>query len=76
MTPDPLLTTQEKELSDLAALWRGHKDQPEAEEIVRQYQVVLRCMIDLGFHAALDPDSELPKRLMPQEYLDLLQAHP
>lgn len=74
MILDPLLTTLEQELGDLAALWRGHKDQPQAEEIVRQYQVVLRCMIDLGFHATLDPDSELPKRLMPQEYLDLLQS--
>ncbi|KAB2866206.1 MAG: hypothetical protein F9K46_02800 [Anaerolineae bacterium] len=71
-----LLNTLEEKLSDLASLWRGHKDQPQAEEIVRQYHVVLRCMIDLGFRAALDPDSELPKRLMPQEYHDLLQAHP
>jgi hypothetical protein len=28
-------------------------------------------MIELGFREPLDTDSELPDRLMPQEYLDL-----
>lgn len=28
-------------------------------------------MIELGYHDSLDPDSELPDRLMPREYLDL-----
>jgi hypothetical protein len=66
-----LLKSMEFKLSDLAALWRGNKAAPEAETIVRQYQAVLRCMIELGFREPLDTDSELPNRLMPAEYLDL-----
>jgi hypothetical protein len=38
---------------------------------VRQYQSILRCMIELGFRTSLDADGELPDRLMPHEYLDL-----
>jgi hypothetical protein len=61
----------ELKLSDVAALWRGNKHMPQAEMIVRQYQAVLRCMIELGFHEPLDTESELPNRLMPPEYLEL-----
>jgi hypothetical protein len=63
----------EVKLSDLAAKWRGHKDRPEAETIVRDYQATLRQMIELGFRDALDVDSELPDRLMPEEYLNLFK---
>ncbi len=63
----------ELKLSDLAALWRGNKTSPQAETIVRQYQVLLRCMIELGFREPLDADSELPNPLIPLEYLDLFK---
>lgn len=69
----PLLKSMEFKLSDLAALWRGNKATPQAETIVRQYQAILRCMIELGFREPLDTDSELPDRLMPQEYLALFK---
>jgi hypothetical protein len=68
---EQLLKAMELKLSDLAALWRGNKTSPRAETIVRQYQAVLRCMVELGFREPLDADSELPNRLMPPEYLDL-----
>ena len=68
-----LLKAMELKLSDLAALWRGNKTPPRAETLVRQYQAVLRCMIELGFHEPLDADSEFPNRLMPSEYLDLFK---
>jgi hypothetical protein len=67
------ISAMELKLSDLAALWRGRKDTPEADGIVRQYQAVLRCMIELGFRSSLDVDAELPNRLMPQEYFDLFK---
>jgi hypothetical protein len=66
-----LLKTLEHKLSDLAAFWRANKNTPEAETIVRQYHAVLHCMIELGFHAPLDVDSELPRRFMPPEYFAL-----
>jgi hypothetical protein len=69
-----LLSTMEIHLSDLAALWRANKSTSEADEIVRHYQAILRCMIELGFRSPLDVDSELPTRLMPQEYLQLFHA--
>jgi len=71
LTDRELLNTLEHKLSDLAALWRGRKDQPEVDEIVRQYQAILNCMIELGFRDGLDVDSELPDRLMPEAYLQL-----
>lgn len=70
---EELLNTLKLKLSDLAALWRGNKSTPQVEMIVRQYQAVLRCMIELGFRESLDTDSELPNRLMPQEYHDLFK---
>ncbi|MDX2136737.1 MAG: hypothetical protein SF123_01485 [Chloroflexota bacterium] len=68
-----LIKSMEFKLSDLAALWRGRQNTPDAEMIVRQYQAILRCMIELGYHEELVVDSELPDRLMPQEYLDLFK---
>jgi hypothetical protein len=71
---EQLLQTMELKLSDLAALWRGYKDTPQAENIIRQYHAILRCMIELGFRSPLDLDSELPNRLMPVEYLSLFTS--
>jgi hypothetical protein len=71
LSDDPFKHTLELKLSDLAALWRENKTSTRAETVVRQYQAVLRCLIELGFREALDADSELPNRLMPSEYLDL-----
>lgn len=71
---ETLLKTLEHKLSDLAALWRSRRATPEADTIARQYQAVLRCMIELGFRAPLDVDSELPNRLMPAEYVDLFRS--
>ncbi|MEO8396503.1 MAG: hypothetical protein ABI700_26150 [Chloroflexota bacterium] len=70
-TDSQLLNDLENKLSDLAAMWRGQKNTPAADEIVHQYQAILRCMIELGHQDSLDADSELPNRLMPQEYVDL-----
>ena len=69
MQPKARLVDLEEKLSDLAALWRGRKGQPEADDIVQQYHQLLHHMIELGFHESLDVDSGLPDRLMPQEYL-------
>lgn len=63
--------TLELQLSDLAALWRGQQDGEDRDETVRQYQAILRCMIELGYNDSLVVDSELPERLMPREYLSL-----
>ena len=64
------LDAMELELSDFAACWRGAAESARGE-IVLHYHAILRCMIELGFNQALDLDSELPRRLMPQEYLAL-----
>jgi hypothetical protein len=66
-----LLRAMELQLSDLAALWRGQQDGEARDETVRQYQAILRCMIELGYNDSLVTDSELPEELMPQEYLEL-----
>lgn len=71
LTDEELIELMEIKLSHLAMRWRGHKDTSEADDIVRQYQAILRCMIELGYRSELYVDSELPDRLMPQEYLDL-----
>lgn len=74
MTDQQLIEQMEIKLSHLAMQWRAQKDQANADSIVRQYQSMLRCMIDLGFDEELYVDSELPDELMPQEYLDLFDA--
>ena len=64
----------EIKLTHLALRWRKQQDQPQAAEITRQYQAMLRLMIELGFRDELYVDSELPDDLMPREYLDLFDA--
>lgn len=71
LTDDQLILQMEIKLSHLAMRWRGRQNTPEADSIVRQYQALLRCMIELGYREELYVDSELPDALMPQEYLDL-----
>ena len=74
VTPDviePMLKNMEDSLSELAMRWRGSSSDEEASVIAHHYQVILRCMIDLGFHQSLQVEAELPDDLMPQEYLDL-----
>jgi len=73
LSDDQLLSQMEIKLSHLAMRWRGRQDTPEADSIVRHYQAILRCMIELGYHEELYVDSELPDELMPQEYLDLFK---
>jgi len=68
---EPMLKNMEDSLSELAMRWRGSNSDEEAAAIAHHYQVILRCMIDLGFHQSLPVEAELPDDLMPQEYLAL-----
>ena len=70
-TDTQLLDTLETKLGHLAARWRGTQDSDAAQTIVRQYQAILRCMIELGYRESLDADAELPDEYLPGEYLDL-----
>ena len=73
LTDKQLIEQMEIKLSHLAMRWRERKDQADAPYIVRQYQAMLRCMIELGFEDELYVDSELPDDLMPLEYLALFE---
>lgn len=73
-----LLDSLETKLGSLAARWRGTNTIEEAATLVRQYQSVLRTMIELGYHQWLDVESELPDEYMPADYLsgDFLKNAP
>lgn len=69
-----LLDALETKINQLTPSWRSaalNNETEKAKAIVRQYQVVLRCMLELGFTQELDIDAELPDELMPPEYLKL-----
>lgn len=59
-------------LSDLAAQYRSSKeDSPEHFNALEEYYKAFQELITIsGKMAALDPDAELPDRLMPKEYVD------
>jgi hypothetical protein len=42
----------------------------DADEIVQEYHAVMQQLWDLEWDANLDPEEELPDRLMPQYYID------
>jgi hypothetical protein len=69
-----LLDALETRLGRLAAKWRGTNDAQEELALVRQYQAILRCMIEMCYRESLDADAELPDRLLPQEYFDLFKS--
>jgi hypothetical protein len=73
-----LLDNLETKLGSLAARWRGAGNAQESALLVRQYQAVLRTMIELGYHQWLDVESELPDEYMPADYLsgDFLKNAP
>lgn len=67
---DPELRKLEFYLGDLAARWRGSYDRPDVQEaLVREYWAVLNQLYALGWDSLLDIESELPDRLMPEEYM-------
>jgi hypothetical protein len=74
LTDQQLIEQMEIKLSHLAMRWRERQAHPDAEDIVRQYQAMLRLMIELGFRDELYIDSELPDELMPKEYLALFAS--
>lgn len=71
LTDSQIIDALETKLGRLAARWRGTHDPGESAELVRQYQAVLRCMIELGYRESLDIDAELPDQYLPSEYLML-----
>jgi DNA-binding transcriptional regulator PaaX len=73
MLYETLLEQMETTLAHLAMHWRGSDSDEEADAIAHNYQVILRCMIDLGFRQSLQVDTELPDELMPQAYFDLFK---
>ncbi len=62
---DPELSRLESWLGELAARWRGTWDQ----NIVDEYHTTMTRLYELGWDGRLDIESELPDRLMPEEYL-------
>lgn len=62
-----LLQVLERKLYDLAAHWRSTK----SVDAVRDYQAVLRCMLEMGYRDALNAEGELPDEFLPEEYLAL-----
>lgn len=67
---DPELRRLEFALSDLAAVWRGNRDNPERQvEIKRKYHDTMSLMYALGWDGGLAVDGELPYEHMPPKYL-------
>ena len=70
---DPELFRLESRLSQIAAGWRGARDQPERQaEFVREYHATMAQLITQGWDvrlAGLDPEDTLPDALMPEAYL-------
>ena len=65
-----LLDALETKINQLTPSWRSaalNNETEKAEAIVRQYQAVLRCMMELGFKQELDIDAELPDELLPTD---------
>lgn len=60
-----LLGTLERTLYDLAAHWRSTK----SDAVIRDYQAVLRCILDMGYTEQLSAEAELPDEFLPEEYL-------
>lgn len=69
---DPELFRLESRLSQLAAGWRGARDQPERQAwFVREYHATMNQLIAHGWDvrlAGLDAEDTLPEALMPETY--------
>lgn len=77
---DPTMRRLERQLSNLAAAWRGAEDQSvEAAALVQDYHATMDQLIALGWDPAvgeLDLEDTLPSNLMPVAYLERHQAVP
>ncbi len=68
VTPTILL---ERQLSRLAARWRGEhstEQYEQTERTVRVYHAVMTRLLEHDWLPNLDPDEELPEELMPATY--------
>ena len=65
---DPELRALEFQLGNLAADYRMHKSPAHDKQIVKEYHDTMKKLYQLGWDAVLDIESELPDKLMPEEY--------
>ena len=66
---DPELRRLEFYLGDLAARWRDAWGEPKRQAaIVAEYHATFDQLVQHGWQAALDEESELPSALMPEIY--------
>ena len=76
---DPELRQLEFHLGELAARWRDAWGEPERQAaLVAEYHATFDQLVQRGWQAALDEDSELPRALMPETYREWATqvAHP
>ncbi|MCA9919120.1 MAG: hypothetical protein KC445_14260 [Anaerolineales bacterium] len=65
---DPELRALEFRLGNLAAEYREHISPEDDEQAIREYHATMDKLYKLGWDAVLDIESELPDKLMPEEY--------
>ncbi len=74
---DPELRELEDTLCCLAGSWRlARGDSKRREEIVQEYHAAVARLYELGWDGGIDWECELPRQLMPEEYLRRIGLRP
>jgi hypothetical protein len=67
---DPEMKDLESHLCTLACVWAANLgNHNKQEEIVAEYHATMAKLYSLGWDRILDAECELPKELLPEEYL-------
>jgi hypothetical protein len=61
---NPVYDALAHRLAEIAATWRS----THANDLVVRYNVVLRCLVELGYTGPVDSEIRLPKQFMSLEY--------
>jgi hypothetical protein len=63
---NPVFDELGHKLAEIVTTWRSTK----APDLIERYNIVLLCLIELGYNEPLDVDLELPQKYMAAEYHD------
>ncbi len=73
---DPELRKLEDTLCGIVGSWALAQDPRRQEELVQEYHAVVAKLYELGWDGGIDWECQLPRRLMPEEYLRRVGLRP
>lgn len=72
MTVDEVEARYLDQIQDILGNLAGHWRYTKSPDTAKKYQLLLTCLIEMGWTGGMDLDDQLPPELMPQRYSEYI----